>query len=99
MTQKEFTKAVATDLNKQYASTGKKVSESLVDDVIKTEVKVGTAALKKGEKIQISGLGSFDVVKRAARNGRNPLTGETIKIAAKKVPKFKAVKALKEAIN
>ncbi len=55
--------------------------------------------LKKGEKIQLVGFGTFEVSKRAARQGRNPQTGETMKIAASKAPKFKAGKALKDAIN
>lgn len=53
--------------------------------------------LKKGEQIALVGFGTFGVVERAAREGRNPTTGETIKIAAKKAPKFTAGKALKEA--
>ena len=53
-----------------------------------------TKILKSGDKLTLSGLGTFSVSKRAARNGRNPLTGETIKIKAKKVAKFKAGKEL-----
>ena len=55
--------------------------------------------LKKGEKIQLVGFGTFEVSERAAREGRNPQTGETMKIAASKSPKFKAGKALKDMIN
>ena len=55
--------------------------------------------LKKGEKITLVGFGTFEVSERAAREGRNPLTGETIKIAASKSPKFKAGKALKDEVN
>ena len=55
--------------------------------------------LKKGEKIQLVGFGTFEVAERAAREGRNPQTGETMKIAASKAPKFKAGKALKDMIN
>ena len=55
--------------------------------------------LKKGEKIQLVGFGTFEVSERAAREGRNPQTGETMTIAASKAPKFKAGKALKDAIN
>lgn len=55
--------------------------------------------LKKGGKIQLVGFGTFEVSKRAEREGRNPLTGETIKIAASNAPKFKAGKALKDALN
>ena len=58
-----------------------------------------TAALKEGDKVQLVGFGSFEVKKRAARTGRNPQTGETIEIAAAKLPVFKAGKALKDAID
>ena len=55
--------------------------------------------LKKGEKIALVGFGTFEVSERAAREGRNPQTGAPMKIAASKAPKFKAGKALKDAIN
>ena len=55
-------------------------------------------ALAKGEKVSLVGFGTFSVKKRAAREGRNPRTGATIKIAAKKVPVFKAGKGLKDAV-
>ncbi len=55
--------------------------------------------LKKGGTVSLVGFGSFSVSKRAARTGRNPRTGEAIKIKAAKVPKFTAGKALKEALN
>ncbi|HCM92249.1 MAG TPA: HU family DNA-binding protein [Lachnospiraceae bacterium] len=57
------------------------------------------AALKKGDKVQLVGFGTFEVAKRAAREGKNPQTGEKIKIAACKAPKFKAGKALKDTVN
>ena len=56
-------------------------------------------ALKKGERVTLVGFGTFSVAKRSARTGRNPQTGKPIKIAAKKVPKFAAGKALKDAIK
>ncbi|MBQ9607041.1 MAG: HU family DNA-binding protein [Lachnospiraceae bacterium] len=56
-------------------------------------------ALKKGDKVQLVGFGTFETVKRAARKGRNPQTGKEIKIAASKAPKFKAGKALKDLVN
>ena len=61
----------------------------------------GTVAeqLAKGEKVQLIGFGTFEVSKRAARTGKNPQTGKAIKIAACNAPKFKAGKALKEAVN
>jgi DNA-binding protein HU-beta len=57
-----------------------------------------TAALVKGDKVQIAGFGSFEVKDREARTGRNPHTGETIEIAATRVPGFKASKTLKDAV-
>lgn len=56
-------------------------------------------ALKKGDAVTLVGFGTFDVAKRKARTGRNPRTGAVIKIAAKKVPVFKAGKGLKEAVK
>ncbi|MFZ2301156.1 MAG: HU family DNA-binding protein [Gallionella sp.] len=56
-------------------------------------------ALKKGDTVSLIGFGTFKVGKRAARNGRNPRTGATIKIKAAKVPKFSAGKGLKDAVN
>ncbi len=55
-------------------------------------------SLKKGKSVSVVGFGTFSVVKRKARNGRNPQTGETIKIKASKAPKFKPGKGLKEAV-
>ena len=62
-------------------------------------VSVVADELKKEEKVQLVGFGTFEVAKREAREGRNPQTGETMKIAASKAPKFKAGKSLKEAIQ
>lgn len=56
-------------------------------------------ALVKGDKVQLIGFGTFEVRERAAKEGRNPRTGETIKIAASKVPAFKAGAALKDAVK
>ena len=58
-----------------------------------------TRELKKGARVSLTGLGTFAVAKRKARTGRNPRTGETIKIRAAKTPKFTAGKALKEAVR
>ena len=60
---------------------------------------VVTDALKAGDSVQLIGFGTFEVRERAARTGRNPHTGETIEIAAAKVPAFKSGKALKDAIQ
>jgi len=57
------------------------------------------AQLKKGKKVQLVGFGTFEVSKRAARTGRNPQTGEEMKIPASKTPKFKAGKAFKDMLN
>ena len=62
-------------------------------------VQVVTETLKKGDKVQLVGFGSFEVRKRAARKGRNPQTKEEIKIPASKAPVFKAGKQLKELVN
>ena len=66
---------------------------------MKAFIDVVSDELKKGEKIQLVGFGTFEVIERAAREGRNPLTGEKMKIKASKAPKFKAGKALKDAVN
>lgn len=58
-----------------------------------------TKALKKGQKVTFVGFGTFSTRRRKARKGRNPKTGATIKIAAKRVPKFSAGKALKESVK
>ena len=58
-----------------------------------------TGALKKGDRVPVVGFGTFAVTKRAAREGRNPRTGETVKIAARKAVTFKAGSALKDSVN
>lgn len=58
-----------------------------------------TDSLKKGDEVRLDGFGTFSVAKRAASTGRNPRTGETIKIKASKQPKFKAGKGLKDTVN
>jgi nucleoid DNA-binding protein len=65
------------------------------------DVFIGTVkkALKKGDKVTLIGFGTFSVVKKSARIGRNPRDGKSIKIAAKKVPKFKAGKGLKDVVK
>jgi len=62
-------------------------------------VKSVTRALKRGDTVSLVGFGTFSVRKRAARTGRNPRTGQAIRIAASKNPAFKAGKALKDAVN
>ena len=75
------------------------LSKKDAEKALKAFVDVVTDELKKGGKIQLVGFGTFEVSERAAREGRNPLTGEPMKIAASKAPKFKAGKALKDAVN
>lgn len=69
------------------------------DAAIKALTDVIAEALKSGDKVQMVGFGTFEVSERAAREGRNPRTGETMPIEASKAPKFKAGKALKDMIN
>ena len=69
------------------------------EKALKAFTDVVAEELKKGEKIQVVGFGTFEVSERAAREGRNPQTGETMKIEASKTPKFKAGKALKDSLN
>lgn len=75
------------------------ISKSSVDKVLGSLVINITKGLKKDQNIAISGLGSFSVTKRKARNGRNPKTGETIKIPASNAAKFKSSSKLKEVLN
>ena len=75
------------------------LSKKDVEKALKAFTDVVAEALKKGEKIQLVGFGTFEVSERAARTGLNPRTKETIEIAASKAPKFKAGKALKDLVN
>lgn len=90
MNKQELIAAIAnrTELSKKDAEKALKA----FTDVVAEE-------LKKGEKVQLVGFGTFEVSERAARTGKNPQTGAEIKIAACKAPKFKAGKALKDAVN
>jgi DNA-binding protein HU-beta len=85
------------DLVNEVASvvSTKKEAQAAVDCML-TAI---TKALKKGDAVTLIGFGTFKVAKRNARVGRNPQTGKEIKIAAKKVPRFIAGKALKDAVN
>ena len=75
------------------------LSKKDAEAALKAFTDVVAAELKKEEKVQLVGFGTFEVAKREAREGRNPQTGETMKIAASKAPKFKAGKALKDMVN
>ena len=90
MNKTELIDAVADEAEVSKAEAGR-----AVDAVISSITK----ALKKGDSVTLVGFGTFQVRKRAARTGRNPKTGDTIKIKASKVPAFKAGKGLKDAIN
>ena len=80
--------AAAADLSKSDAT---KAVDAVVDGI--------TKALQKGDQVSIVGFGTFSVKDRAARTGRNPATGATIQIAARRAPGLKAVNALKDAVN
>ncbi len=90
MNKTELVAAVA-----EKAGLTKKDAEAAV----KAFTDVVSAQLKKGDKIQLVGFGTFEVSKRAAREGRNPQTGAVMKIPASKAPKFKPGKALKDLVN
>ena len=79
------------------AKTG--LSKAKSEDAVKAFIDVVSDELKAGGKVQLVGFGTFEVTERGAREGRNPRTGETMTIAAVKTPKFKAGKALKDAVN
>ena len=90
MNKADFIAAVAESAELSKADAGRAV-DAMVETV--------TMALKKGDTVTLVGFGTFSIRKRAARTGRNPRTGATIKIKASKNPAFKAGKALKDAVN
>ncbi|MDP2851988.1 MAG: HU family DNA-binding protein [Gallionella sp.] len=90
MNKSELIDAIAKDADMSKAASGRAL------DAAVAAVK---GALKKGDMVTLVGFGTFYVGKRAARNGRNPRTGATIKIKAAQTPKFRAGKALKDAVN
>lgn len=90
MTKTELIEHVANQADLSKAAAARAV-EALMDGVKKT--------LRKGGTVTLVGFGTFQVGKRAARTGRNPRTGDPVKIKAAKVPKFTAGKALKDALN
>ena len=75
------------------------LSKKDAEAALKEFIDVVSEELKKGEKVQLVGFGTFEVSERAAREGRNPQTGETMEIKASKTQKFKAGKALKDMMN
>ena len=74
------------------------VAKSVADTTVNAMIDAVAGALKAGDKVAIAGFGNFEVKERAAREGRNPATGEAITIAASKTVAFKASKALKESV-
>ena len=90
MNRKEFAEALAKKSGSSVAAA---------DRTIGAVIETISDAMKKGDKVSLIGFGTFEVRKRAARTGRNPKTGATLKIKASKVPAFKAGAALKAAVN
>ncbi len=90
MTKAELVEKMAKDADISKAAAGKAL-DSMIEAIVK--------AVKKGNKVALVGFGTFSVSKRKARTGRNPQTGATIKIAARKVPRFAAGKAFKDAVK
>ena len=75
------------------------ISKAAADAAVKAFIETVGDELQNGGKVQLVGFGTFETTKRAARTGKNPQTGASIKIPAATVPKFKAGKALKDAVN
>ncbi len=90
MNRKELIDALAAKTGSTKADAGRSLA-ALIEIV--------AATLKKGDKVALVGFGTFEVRKRAARNGRNPATGAALKIKASKAPAFKAGATLKAAVN
>jgi DNA-binding protein HU-beta len=90
MTKTDIVEKIAKDADISKAAAEKALNSFM--DIVKK-------ALKKGDKVALVGFGTFAISKRAARNGRNPRTGETIKIKAAKVPKFTAGKGFKDSVK
>lgn len=94
MNKSEFVDALAESTGMTKADAGR-----AIDAIFSTDDGIIAKALKKKDRVQITGFGTFESKHRKARTGRNPRTGETIKIAASQTPSFKAGKGLKDAIN
>ena len=90
MNKNELVEAIASNTE---------LTKTDVDKIITSFADVITEALAKGDKVSIKGFGNFEVRTRSERTGRNPRTGETMTIAASKVPAFKSSSALKKAVN
>jgi DNA-binding protein HU-beta len=90
MTKAELIDSIASKADLQKA-TAERIVNAIFDDIV--------GALKGGDKVNISGFGTFQISDRKARTGRNPKTGEAIQIAASRTAKFKAGKSLKDSLN
>ncbi len=91
MKKKELAEALTTAMSLESKKKGEEIVDFIFDTILKT--------MARGEEVVVPGFGKFRVAKRAARQGRNPKTGETIQIAASIRPKFSAGKMLKEAVK
>ncbi len=91
MNKDDLASAVAAAVSNLSQADAKRAVEAVFDGV--------TSGMKDGVKVSVAGFGTFESRYRAARQGRNPATGETIQIAAKNAPAFKAAKGLKDALN
>ncbi len=89
-----MTKQELIDIVSEKGGLTKKETGAVLDIILDTI----TESMKRGEKVALVGFGTFEAKTRKAREGRNPATGETIQIAARTVPSFKAGRALKEAL-
>ena len=83
----------------EFTATQADLSKAKAAEAVDAFVEAVTTSLKKGKDVTLVGFGTFTISKRAARTGRNPQTGATIKIAASKAPKFRPGKSLKDAVN
>lgn len=90
MNKKELISAIADEAE---------ITKTKAEEVLNAMVEAISNTLARGEEVAIFGLGKFEVRERAAREGRNPQTGESISIPASKAPAFKAAKALKDAVK
>lgn len=96
MTKQDLIEAIKENATSHYDAG---VSKVVIEAVLSAQGEVVAEALAKGGEVTLPGLGKLTVKQRAAREGRNPATGETIKIKARKVPHFSATKALKDTLN
>ena len=83
----------------EFIATQADLAKAKAAEAVDAFVEAVTTSLKKGKDVTLVGFGTFTISKRAARTGRNPQTGATIKIAASKAPKFRPGKSLKDAVN